>query len=109
MSKNPATQVIDPEYREALSQSIEQELTGNILPFWMERCPDPVNGGFYGALSSDLKVHNEAPRSAVLYARILWTFSSAYRKYRKEEYLKTARRAYLYLKQNFWDAEYGGA
>jgi len=91
-----------------LVERLEQELTGNILPFWMERTPDPINGGFYGALSNDLKVDNTTPRLAILYGRILWTFSLAYKEYKRPEYLKTARRAYDYIKAHFWDAQYGG-
>ncbi len=91
-----------------LRQSIEQELTGNILPFWVDHTPDPIHGGFYGALSNDLKVDDHSPRSAVLYGRILWTFALAYRKYRLPEYLSTAQRAYDYLRQYFWDAKYEG-
>ena len=89
-------------------QSFERELTGNILPFWVERTPDPVNGGFYGEVSNDLKVNNLVPRSAVLYGRILWTFAVAYRRYRQPQYLSTAQRAYEYLKMHFWDANFEG-
>ena len=53
------------------AERVEKELTGNILPFWVEHTPDPINGGFYGALSNDMKVDNDSPRSAVLYGRIL--------------------------------------
>ena len=91
-----------------LRQCIEQELTGNILPFWVDHTPDPVYGGFYGALSNDLKVNNLVPRSAVLCGRILWTFAFAYQKYRHPQYLSTAQRAYDYLRQHFWDAKYKG-
>jgi cellobiose epimerase len=91
-----------------LAERIKQELTGNILPFWIEHTPDPINGGFYGSLSNDLKVDNDSPRSAVLYGRILWTFAFAFGKYDRPEYLATARRAYEYIKQHFWDAQYGG-
>lgn len=108
MSQNLNQTAAHEDFKKDLSRSMEQELTGNILPFWMDRTPDPVNGGFYGALTDDLTVHNEVPRSAVLYARILWTFSAAFRKYGKEEYLETARRAYRYLNRYFWDSEYGG-
>ena len=90
------------------TERLEQELTGNILPFWAERTLDPVHGGYYGALSNNLQVHNDAPRSAVLYGRILWTFSLAYKEYKKEEYLDIARRAYDYIKAHFWDAQHGG-
>ena len=91
-----------------LRQSIEQELTGNILPFWAERTPDLVNGGFYGALSNDLMVNNLIPRSAILYGRILWTFAKAYGKYRNPQYLSTAQRAYDYLRNCFWDEKFEG-
>lgn len=89
-------------------QCIEQELTGNILPFWVDHTPDPLNGGFWGALSNDLKINNLAPRSAVLYGRILWTFATAYQKYRLPQYLSMAERAYDYLRRYFWDAQYAG-
>ena len=74
----------------------------------MNKTLDRENGGFYGALSNDLKVLNNVERSAILCARILWTFSSAYRIHKKEDYLQVARHAYDYLTGHFWDAEYGG-
>jgi cellobiose epimerase len=89
-------------------RALKQELTANILPFWMTRVPDDKNGGFYGALTNDLQIHNEVPRSAVLCARILWTFSNAYRRLNDDAYLALARRAYYYLSQIFWDTQYGG-
>jgi len=91
-----------------LHRRIEAELRGNILPFWIEHTRDEAHGGFYGALSNDLVINNDAPRSAVLTARILWTYSTAYRLYHDERYLAMARRAYDYLTQKFWDHDYGG-
>lgn len=91
-----------------LRQRIAAELRGNILPFWIEHTLDEQHGGFYGALTNDLVVHNDAPRSAVLTARILWTYSTAYRVYHDDRYLAMARRAYDYLISNFWDHAYGG-
>ena len=89
-------------------QQIESELTGNILPFWMRHTVDHENGGFYGALSNDLQIHNEVERSSVLCARILWTFSAAYQRFPRPEYLSMAGHAYDYLRKAFWDQEYGG-
>jgi len=91
-----------------LKQQIHRELTGNILPFWMEHTVDKDNGGFYGALSNDLTVNNDEPRSAILCARILWTYSKAYRQLGNEKYLSMARWAYDYLTRVFLDPEYGG-
>ena len=87
---------------------IERELKGNILPFWIKHAVDEANGGFYGALSNGLVVDNDVPRSAVLTARILWTYSTAYRSYGDERYLTMARHAYDYLTQKFWDHLFGG-
>jgi mannobiose 2-epimerase len=93
-----------PEWRAHL----RDELVGNILPFWMRHTPDPVNGGFYGALTNDLQVRNDQPRSAVLVARILWTYAAACRLLGDPAYLDMARRAYDYLVSRFWDRQYGG-
>ncbi len=89
-------------------QQLEEELTGSILPFWMTRVVDKVNGGFYGALTNDLQVHNEVPRSAILCARILWTYAAADRKYRDPEYHSMAEWAYKTLQSVFWDTKDGG-
>jgi mannobiose 2-epimerase len=90
------------------SQRIERELRGNILPFWIAHTVDAQNGGFYGALSNDLRVLNDVPRSAVLCARVLWTYAAAYRLYGDPAYLRTSRHAYDYLTHTFWDSDYGG-
>ncbi len=54
-----------------LRQRIESELRNNILPSWIEHTTDEEYGGFYGALTNDLIVNNDAPRSAMLTARII--------------------------------------
>ena len=67
--------------RSAWTRRIEAELRDNILPFWMTHAADRANGGFYGALTNDLRIHNDVERSAVVCARILWTYAAAYRRY----------------------------
>jgi mannobiose 2-epimerase len=89
-------------------RQLKEELVGNILPFWMRHAVDHVNGGFYGALTNDLVIHNEVPRSAILCARILWTYAAAFRKVGDKEYLAMAKWAYDTLTCVFWDPEYGG-
>ncbi len=92
----------------AWARRIEAELRGNILPFWMAHAVDRENGGFYGALTNDLRVNNDVERSAVLCARILWTYAAAYRRYGDDAYLQMARHAYNYLTGPFLDRQYGG-
>ena len=86
----------------------EIELTENILPFWMDKMQDHQQGGFYGRIDGNDILHCEANKGAILNARILWTFSSAYRLLKKPEYLTVAQRAYEYIIANFLDKQYGG-
>lgn len=86
-----------------------KELTGNILPFWINKMQDDHNGGFYGQIDGNNMLNPRANKGAILNARILWTFSSAYRILKDEEYLKTAQRAFDYIVTYFIDKEYGGA
>lgn len=94
--------------RQALSDEIEQDLTTNILPFWLHNAVDTVNGGFYGVISSKGAGNPEAPKSAILGARILWTFSEAYRIYGIPAYREMADRMQQYYLQHFIDQRYGG-
>lgn len=91
-----------------MKSEMEEELLGNILPFWIYRMTDTVNGGFYGQIKGDNTVVNDADKGSILNARILWTFASAYRIFRKEEYLDTATRAKQYILEYFYDNEHGG-
>ncbi|MET4108281.1 AGE family epimerase/isomerase [Hymenobacter sp. UYP22] len=85
----------------------QQELN-RILTYWSTRMPDEVHGGFYGQIAADNQVVPQAPKGAVLNARILWTFSAAYRHQPDPELLALATRAYAYIEAHFLDAEYGG-
>ncbi len=91
-----------------LAPRLRAELTDNILPFWMTHAPDRERGGFHGAIANDLRVVPQAPRSAILCARILWTFSAAHRRFGAPEYRQMADYAYQTLTGPFWDPEFGG-
>lgn len=91
-----------------LRNEMRSELENNILPFWMNKMEDNEQGGFYGEITGDDELRPEASKGAILNARILWTFSAAYRLLKKPEYLKTATRAKRYLIDRFYDPEYGG-
>jgi len=89
-----------------LKEKMEAEFR-SILAFWMKHTPDP-DGGFYGAISDSMEVFKEADRGLVLHARILWTFSTAYRTFGDVGYREMAERACDYLLKYFWDQEHGG-
>ena len=93
---------------DALRERVERELLGDILPFWLNYAVDLEYGGFRGQIANDLTIDPLAHKGLILNARILLTFAKAYRVYRDDVYLRTARRAYEYLRRYFWDPEFGG-
>ena len=93
---------------EDLQNEVQWELENNILPFWMNRMIDSEYGGFHGQITGNNQRVVHAPKGAILNARILWTFSAAYRLLRKPEYLETATRAKRYLIDKFYDQEFEG-
>ena len=90
---------------EQMRESVKSDLVGNILPFWFrtERA-----GGFIGGMQNDLTDDNESPIGFIMIARLLWTYSRAYRKTGDKKYIEFANRIYSYLKKHFEDSEYGG-
>ncbi|HWA88254.1 MAG TPA: AGE family epimerase/isomerase [Opitutus sp.] len=93
-----------PDY----ARRIEDDLRGNILPFWMEHAVDRDRGAFFGAITNDLTIDRTAERGALLTSRILWTFAAAFRRYADSAYLEMADRACADLFENFHDPKHGG-
>ncbi len=91
-----------------ITQEMKEELLSNILPYWINNMKDPVNGGFYGRITGRDTLMPEADKGAILNARILWTFSAAYRLFGKPEYLEMATRAKQTIINSFYDTEFGG-
>ncbi|GAB2545165.1 AGE family epimerase/isomerase [Rufibacter soli] len=88
-------------------QEMEQELE-RILAFWAENTQDHQHSGFVGQMDGTGMVIPEAPKGSILNARILWTFSAAYRHTQKKEHLEIATRAFNYLQTHFLDSAHGG-
>jgi cellobiose epimerase len=99
---------MDETLSQTYTHKAETELRENILPFWIAHAVDKERGGFYGEISTTLVVDQDAPRGALLTARILWTYAAAYRRYQAPEYLEMARWAYDDLLSRFWDETHGG-
>ncbi|NDW13700.1 N-acyl-D-glucosamine 2-epimerase [Bacteroides sp. 214] len=91
-----------------LQQEAREVLENNILPYWMNNMVDREQGGFYGRITGEEQLMADADKGSILNARILWTFSAAYRLLGNKEYLATATRAKEYLLQHFIDKQYGG-
>ncbi len=90
-----------------LKKEIVQDLTVNLLPFWVNYIPDP-DGGFYGILNFDGTPVSDADKGGILNSRLIWTFSTAYRMLGDEQYKLLADKAQKYFVDHFIDTEYGG-
>lgn len=91
-----------------MKREMQDVLQNNILRFWLDKMVDHENGGFYGRIDGHGGLHPDAEKGAILNARILWSFSAAYRVLGDEAYLKAATRAKDYIIDHFIDKEYGG-
>ena len=93
---------------QTMKQEMQDVLQDNILRFWLDKMQDQEHGGFYGRIDGSGVLHPEAEKGAILNARILWSFSAAYRVLGNQEYLEAATRAKDYIIEHFIDKEYGG-
>lgn len=93
---------------ESLRNEMQDVVENNILRFWQDKMVDREHGGFYGRIDAQEVLHKDAEKGAILNARILWSFSAAYRVLRKPEYLEMATYAKEYFIEHFIDKEYGG-
>ena len=91
-----------------MRSEMDNEVRKNILPFWLNKVMDRHNKTFTGEVLFNGTTIPEAPKSGILMARLVWTFSHAYMVYGKVEYLEAASLAYVWLTEKFWDADYGG-
>jgi len=92
-------------------KQLKTELTaelGAILDYWSKNMIDTQNGGFAGQIDNNENVIQNAEKGAVLNARILWSFSASYQITKKTEHKNLAKRAFDFLSNNFYDAEFGG-
>ncbi len=92
---------------QALASHLKKELTEDILPYWSKKiCKGDT--GFHGRISGEEVIDPEAPVGAIMTSRILWTFSNAFRLFRREEYKTIAMQAKSLIINNFYDVEQGG-
>ena len=82
---------------ETLRNEMQDVVENNILRFWQDKMVDREHGGFYGRIDAQEVLHKDAEKGAILNARILWSFSAAYRVLRKPEYMEMATYAKEYF------------
>lgn len=91
----------------AIAGEMQDELS-RILDFWSTRAVDDTFGGFAGRIDGTGALVAHARKGAVLNARILWTFSAAFRQTGNPQYRLMADRAYRFLNTFFRDPINGG-
>ncbi|MEO5910967.1 MAG: AGE family epimerase/isomerase [Pelobium sp.] len=89
------------------AEEIEKELH-NILNYWETQTVDEEYGGFVGRRDHNDILISYMPKGSVLNSRILWTFSAAYAYTKNPVHKQLAERAYQYIKNFFFDEDYGG-
>lgn len=87
---------MNQETLKVFRQELLDNLTRNILPYWLDRMTDP-RGGFYGRRDGSDNLDADAPKGAILNARILWSFSAAALATGNPDYLAAATRARNYI------------
>ncbi|WP_316633632.1 AGE family epimerase/isomerase [uncultured Flavobacterium sp.] len=90
-----------------LKSEVTAELD-SILKYWSKHTLDNQNGGFIGQIDFNDHIIANTEKGSVLNARILWTFSSSYKITKNESHKKIATRAFEFISDYFYDAEYGG-
>ncbi len=87
---------------------VESFLTGKLLPFWIERSPDRRFGGFVTHFDRYGRDSGEDEKSLIAQARLLYTFSSAFRAGYGSVMKELADHAIAYLVERMWDKHHGG-
>lgn len=88
-------------------EEVRKYLTTGMIPFW-KRMKDTEYGGYYGEMDYELYINPKACKGGILHSRILWFFSNVYLEFGEESLLDCARHGYEFLRDKFWDQEYGG-
>jgi cellobiose epimerase len=90
-----------------LAERAHQELSGNLLPFWL-RLEDTARGGHFGWVSFDGAIDSTKPKGAVVTARLLWFFSEVHRVLQNPEAGVQAGRTKRFLLDHLVDRDHDG-
>ena len=63
----------------ACRKEAENHLINELLPFWLNRCKDDINGGFVTQFDKDGNDTGEDQKSLISQTRTIYTMSSAHR------------------------------
>ena len=87
----------------------EAYLVEELLPFWIERSPDPEYGGFLTYFDRNGQPTGETTKTFLMQIRMLYTLASAHRAgYGDGRCAALARRAADFILDHYWDDEQEG-
>ncbi len=88
---------------------LEDYLNDTLLPFWIERSPDPEYGGFLTYFDRNGLPTGETTKTFLMQIRMLYTMSSVHRAgYGDGACGRLARMGAEFLLDNYWDNQYEG-
>jgi mannose/cellobiose epimerase-like protein (N-acyl-D-glucosamine 2-epimerase family) len=92
-----------------LFQECKNHLTSELLPFWLNRCKDEINGGFITHFDANGNDTGEDQKSLIAQSRTVYSMSSAHRNgYGNGKCAEFARHGVDFLIEKMWDKEHGG-
>ncbi|MEE4310751.1 MAG: AGE family epimerase/isomerase [candidate division KSB1 bacterium] len=90
-------------------EDIEHHLKNELLPFWLDRCRDDVNGGYITHFDKDGNDTGEDQKSLIAQARTVYSMSAAHRAgYGDGKCADYAAHGVDFLIDRMWDDKYGG-
>ena len=93
----------------ATLEHTERYLTQKLLPFWIERSPDPEAGGFLTYFDRHGQPTGETTKTFLMQSRMLYTMSSAHRAgYGGGQCGELARMGAEFILDHYWDDAHGG-
>jgi mannobiose 2-epimerase len=91
-----------------LAAEFRDNLQQGILKFWIDHAIDREHGGMIGWLDRQGKPILPGTKSLVQQARIVWTFSAAYRQFPEPIYKDVATHTLKFLREKMLDPRFGG-
>jgi mannose/cellobiose epimerase-like protein (N-acyl-D-glucosamine 2-epimerase family) len=92
-----------------VSRHLKSYLTGNLLPFWIERSVDRQAGGFLTYFNRDGKPTGETTKTFLMQVRMLYTMASAHRAgYGGGKCADLAAMGAEFILKHYWDATHEG-
>lgn len=94
-----------------IQREIEMVLQDKIIPFWMERSIDNIYKGYLTSFDENGNPGDSSGKYIVTQSRMLWGFSHLSLFVEDKWKVKmelAARQGYEFIRDHFWDEEYGG-